>query len=104
MDERLVVVVGYDRARLLDIACVTSTLVAVNWGANPPCRVRLAVHTSALSTIMPKAAATLAQAHPGLELSLLGRVVVGERVLSVHGCSCRPDWFTWCWEPPETCR
>lgn len=36
------VVVGYDRAQLLDIACVTSTLVEANWGANPPYRVRLA--------------------------------------------------------------
>ncbi|WP_021592248.1 GlxA family transcriptional regulator [Actinomadura welshii] len=42
MDERLMVVVGYDRAQLLDIACVTSTLIEANWGANPPYRVRLA--------------------------------------------------------------
>jgi DNA-binding transcriptional LysR family regulator len=34
-------------------------------------RVRLAANASALSTIVPKAAATLAQAHPGLELSLI---------------------------------
>lgn len=34
-------------------------------------RVRLAANASALSTIVPKAAATLAQAHPGLELCLL---------------------------------
>jgi DNA-binding transcriptional LysR family regulator len=34
-------------------------------------RVRLAANASALSTIVPRAAATLAQAHPGLELSLL---------------------------------
>jgi transcriptional regulator GlxA family with amidase domain len=42
MDERLMVVVGYDRAQLLDIACVTSTLDAANWGAGVPYRVRLA--------------------------------------------------------------
>jgi DNA-binding transcriptional LysR family regulator len=36
-------------------------------------RVRLAANASALSTIVPKAAATLAQAHPGLELSLIDR-------------------------------
>src|SRR5262245_45338926 len=34
-------------------------------------RVRLAANASALSTIVPKAADVLAQAHPGLELSLL---------------------------------
>ena len=34
-------------------------------------RVRLAANSSALSTIVPKAADALAQAHPGLELSLL---------------------------------
>ena len=43
MDERLVVVVAYDEAQLLDIACVTSTLEAANLGgARPPYRVRLA--------------------------------------------------------------
>jgi DNA-binding transcriptional LysR family regulator len=36
-------------------------------------RVRLAAHASALSTIVPKASATLAKAHPGLELSLIDR-------------------------------
>jgi DNA-binding transcriptional LysR family regulator len=36
-------------------------------------RVRLAANASVLSTIVPKAAATLAQAHPGLELSLVDR-------------------------------
>jgi DNA-binding transcriptional LysR family regulator len=36
-------------------------------------RVRLAANASALSTIVPKAAAALAQAHPGLELSLIDR-------------------------------
>lgn len=36
-------------------------------------RVRLAANASALSTIVPKAAATLAQAHPGIELSLFER-------------------------------
>src|SRR5918912_2740822 len=33
--------------------------------------VRLAANASTLSTIVPKAAATLAQAHPGLEMSLI---------------------------------
>jgi DNA-binding transcriptional LysR family regulator len=36
-------------------------------------RVRLAANASALSTIVPKAAVTLAQAHPGLELILIER-------------------------------
>jgi DNA-binding transcriptional LysR family regulator len=36
-------------------------------------RVRLAANASALSTIVPKAATTLAKAHPGLELSLIDR-------------------------------
>jgi DNA-binding transcriptional LysR family regulator len=36
-------------------------------------RVRLAANASALSTIVPTAAATLAQAHPGLELTLIDR-------------------------------
>jgi DNA-binding transcriptional LysR family regulator len=34
-------------------------------------RVRLAANASAMSTIVPKSAATLARAHPGLELSLI---------------------------------
>jgi DNA-binding transcriptional LysR family regulator len=34
-------------------------------------RVRLAANASVLSTIVPKSAATLARAHPGLELSLI---------------------------------
>jgi DNA-binding transcriptional LysR family regulator len=34
-------------------------------------RVRLAANASVLSTIVPKSAATLARAHPGIELSLL---------------------------------
>jgi transcriptional regulator GlxA family with amidase domain len=42
MDERLMVVVAYDRGQLLDVACVTSTLDAANWGASPPYRIRLA--------------------------------------------------------------
>jgi transcriptional regulator GlxA family with amidase domain len=42
VDERLMVVVGYDRAQLLDIACVTSTLNEANWGATPPYEVLLA--------------------------------------------------------------
>ncbi|WP_410638743.1 LysR family transcriptional regulator [Amycolatopsis sp. lyj-346] len=36
-------------------------------------RVRLAANASALSTLVPKAAASLARAHPGLELSLFDR-------------------------------
>jgi DNA-binding transcriptional LysR family regulator len=36
-------------------------------------RVRLAANSSALSTIVPRAAAALAEAHPGIELSLLER-------------------------------
>jgi DNA-binding transcriptional LysR family regulator len=36
-------------------------------------RVRLAANASVLSTLVPKAAATLARAHPGLELSLIDR-------------------------------
>ncbi|KAB2345178.1 LysR family transcriptional regulator [Actinomadura rudentiformis] len=36
-------------------------------------RVRLAANASVLSTIVPKAATALAQAHPGLELSLFDR-------------------------------
>ncbi len=36
-------------------------------------RVRLAANASAMSTIAPRAAATLAQGHPGLELSLIDR-------------------------------
>jgi transcriptional regulator GlxA family with amidase domain len=43
MEERRVTVVAYDAAELLDIACVTSTLVSANlYGAAPPYRVRLA--------------------------------------------------------------
>src|ERR1044071_1211439 len=34
-------------------------------------RVRLAANASAMSTIAPRVAATLAQGHPGLELSLI---------------------------------
>jgi transcriptional regulator GlxA family with amidase domain len=43
MDERLFLVVGYDGAELLDIACVTSSLdIANRIGADPPYRVVLA--------------------------------------------------------------
>lgn len=43
MDERLVLLVGYDGAELLDIACVTSCLdIANRIGATPPYRVVLA--------------------------------------------------------------
>jgi len=43
MDERVVLVVGYDGAELLDIACVTSSLdIANRIGADPPYRAILA--------------------------------------------------------------
>lgn len=43
METRRVVVVGYHAAELLDIACVTSTMVIANWrGAVPPYETRLA--------------------------------------------------------------
>ncbi|MBA9006838.1 GlxA family transcriptional regulator [Thermomonospora cellulosilytica] len=43
MDERRVLVVGYDAAELLDIACITSTLEITNLhGATPAYQVRLA--------------------------------------------------------------
>ncbi|MDP9848738.1 transcriptional regulator GlxA family with amidase domain [Streptosporangium lutulentum] len=43
MIERRIVVVGYDAAELLDIACVTTSLESANWhGATPVYRVRLA--------------------------------------------------------------
>jgi transcriptional regulator GlxA family with amidase domain len=43
MDERLILVVGYDGAELLDIACVTSSLdIANRIGATPPYRAVLA--------------------------------------------------------------
>ncbi|GAB3149918.1 DJ-1/PfpI family protein [Micromonospora sonneratiae] len=43
MTDRRVVVVGYDAAELLDIACVTSTFAGANrLGADPPYQVRLA--------------------------------------------------------------
>ncbi|GAA1017071.1 LysR family transcriptional regulator [Acrocarpospora pleiomorpha] len=48
-------------------------------------RVRLAANASALSTIVPKAAATLAQAHPGLELSLIDRHPVEALQMLRHG-------------------
>ncbi|GAA3038201.1 GlxA family transcriptional regulator [Streptosporangium longisporum] len=42
MSERRVIVVGYDAAELLDIACVTTTLVMANTqGAAPPYHVRM---------------------------------------------------------------
>ncbi|WP_443729314.1 GlxA family transcriptional regulator [Sphaerisporangium perillae] len=42
MPERRVVVVGYDAAELLDIACVTSSLESANWHGAAPCyQVRL---------------------------------------------------------------
>lgn len=43
METRRVIMVGYDAAQLLDIACVTSTLEGANWhGADPCYEVRLA--------------------------------------------------------------
>ncbi|WP_336207843.1 GlxA family transcriptional regulator [Nonomuraea sp. LPB2021202275-12-8] len=43
MEKRRVIVVGYDAAELLDIACVSSTLESANWhGADPYYEVRLA--------------------------------------------------------------
>ncbi|MFB8282823.1 LysR family transcriptional regulator [Nocardia colli] len=48
-------------------------------------RVRLAANASALSTIVPAAAAGLAQAHPGLELSLFDRHPVESLNMLRHG-------------------
>jgi DNA-binding transcriptional LysR family regulator len=48
-------------------------------------RVRLAANASALSTIVPKATATLAQAHPGLELILIDRHPVEALQMLRHG-------------------
>ncbi len=48
-------------------------------------RVRLAANASALSTIVPKAAATLTQAYPGLELSLFERHPVEALQALRHG-------------------
>lgn len=48
-------------------------------------RVRLAANASALSTIVSKAAATLAKAHPGIELSLIDRHPVESLQLLRHG-------------------
>jgi len=48
-------------------------------------RVRLAANSSALSTIVPKAAASLAQAHPGIELTLIDRHPVEALQLLRHG-------------------
>jgi DNA-binding transcriptional LysR family regulator len=48
-------------------------------------RVRLAANASAMSTIAPRAAATLAQEHPGLELSLVDRHPVEALQALRHG-------------------
>lgn len=48
-------------------------------------RIRLAAYASAMSTIAPRAAATLAQAHPGLELSLIDRHPVEALQALRHG-------------------
>ena len=48
-------------------------------------RVRLAANASALSTIVPKAAARLARAHPGLELSPIDRHPVDALQMLRHG-------------------
>ena len=48
-------------------------------------RVRLAANSSALATIVPKAAAAMAQSHPGLELSLIERHPVEALQALRHG-------------------
>jgi molybdate transport repressor ModE-like protein len=48
-------------------------------------RVRLAANASTLSTIVPRAAAALAKAHPGLELSLFDRHPVEALQMVRHG-------------------
>ncbi|MFC4122824.1 LysR family transcriptional regulator [Nonomuraea zeae] len=48
-------------------------------------QVRLAANASALSTIVPKAAVTLAQSHPGLELILIDRHPVEALQMLRHG-------------------
>jgi DNA-binding transcriptional LysR family regulator len=48
-------------------------------------RVRLAANASVLSTIVPKSAATLARAHPGLELSLIDLHPVEALQMLRHG-------------------
>ncbi|MEU5876263.1 LysR family transcriptional regulator [Spirillospora sp. NPDC047279] len=48
-------------------------------------RVRLAANASTLSTLVPKAAASLAQDHPGLELSLFDRHPVEALQMLRHG-------------------
>jgi DNA-binding transcriptional LysR family regulator len=48
-------------------------------------RVRLAANASTLSTLVPKATATLAQAHPGLELSLIDQHPVEALQMLRHG-------------------
>ena len=48
-------------------------------------RVRLAANASTLSTIVPKAAASLAQAHPGLQLSLFDQHPVEAMRMLRHG-------------------
>ncbi|GAA1559339.1 LysR family transcriptional regulator [Kribbella sancticallisti] len=48
-------------------------------------RVRLAANASALSTIVPKAAAALTRAHPGIELSLIDQHPVEALQMLRHG-------------------
>jgi DNA-binding transcriptional LysR family regulator len=48
-------------------------------------RVRLAANASALSTLVPRAAAVLARAHPGLELSLFDQHPVESLQMLRHG-------------------
>lgn len=43
MDERLIVIVGYDTAELLDIACVTTSLAMANGIGNPALPYRVSV-------------------------------------------------------------
>jgi hypothetical protein len=52
--ERLFVVVGYDDAELLDIACVTTSLETANrLGARPPYRILLATRAGRASAAPP---------------------------------------------------
>jgi hypothetical protein len=64
MQEKVILVVGYDGAELLDIACVTSSLdIANRIGANPPYRTVLA--TPGDHSITRLGAAAARPASPG---------------------------------------
>ncbi|WP_378790281.1 hypothetical protein ACFMQL_19705 [Nonomuraea fastidiosa] len=59
MDRRRFVVVAYEAAELLDIACVTSTLESANWhGALPYYEYRVATPGDAPSPPAPRCAST----------------------------------------------